>query len=124
MSDAGVVAPPCACSGLKYWTEPSVVPGAPSASAARRAIPKSVMSARPSRASSTLLGFTSRWTIPRMCATASAREMSSPSRALSAIDRAPVRRSLAARSSPSISSMTRNGPAGSEPVSRHGTMFP
>ena len=66
-----------------------VVPGAPSASAASRAIPKSVMSARPSRASRMLPGFTSRWTIPRMCATPRAREMSSPSRATSATDRAP-----------------------------------
>ena len=53
-------------------------------------MPKSVIIARPSRASRMLLGFTSRWTIPRTCATPSARATSSPIRATSVAGSGPV----------------------------------
>ena len=67
------------------------MPGtAPSASAASRAIPKSVTIARPSRASRMLPGFTSRWTIPRTWATPSARATSRPIRAASVAAQAPA----------------------------------
>ena len=82
VSDAGVVVAPLGLLGTEVVDRPSVVPGtAPSASAARRAIPKSVTIARPSRESRMLPGFTSRWTIPRTWATPSARATSRPIRA-------------------------------------------
>ena len=69
---------------------------APSASAARRAIPESVTIARPSRESEMLPGFTSRWTMPRTWATPSARATSRPIRATSPAASRPPRRRRAA----------------------------
>ena len=77
------------------------MPGsAASASAASRAIPKSVTIARPSAASRMLPGLMSRWTMPRTWATPRARATSSPMRAACRGASRPPRRSRAARSSP------------------------
>ena len=85
------------------------------ASATARAIPKSVTFTRPSRLIMMLPGFTSRWTIPRWWAAWRARAVSAVIRAAWRGGRAPVRLTIEARSSPSTSSMTMNGPASSWP---------
>ena len=93
-----------------------VVPGSVSTdSESARAIPKSATFTRPSRVTRMFPGLTSRWTKPRSCAAASARAAWATSRAAARGGSAPLRRMIVARSSPSTSSMTMNGPAGSVP---------
>jgi hypothetical protein len=74
---------PRACSGLMKCAVPMRLPGSVSGPVAPPplAIPKSVTSARPVPASSRMLsGFTSRWTMPRPCAYASAHATSRSTR--------------------------------------------
>ena len=68
MSEAGVTCEPRACSGERYWAVPMIEPTSVIWLAPERAIPKSVTLRRPSFPTSTLCGFTSRWTIPCLCA--------------------------------------------------------
>ncbi len=85
-------------------------------SSAAAAIPKSSTLTSPSLVSMTLLGFTSRWTMPSRWAASSASATAAVTRAASAGPSGPEA-SRAASVSPSSSSMTRNGAPPSLPKS-------
>ena len=85
------------------------------ASAIARAMPKSATFTRPSRVTRMLPGLMSRWTKPFSWAAAIAWATSAVRRAAWRGGRAPLRRMIEARSSPSTSSMTMNGPTVSVP---------
>ena len=107
---------PRACSGEKKVGVPSttwrlVAVGEP---ATARAMPKSVTTARPSRANSTFSGFTSRCTMPCRCANASPRATSAPTRATSSLGSVPAPAMRSASESGSRS-MTRYGVPGAAP---------
>ncbi len=80
MSASTLDTPSAARSGATYWGEPRTRPGrviAPSPPW-NTASPKSVSSTRPSRASSTFAGFTSRCSTPASCAARSAASTDRP----------------------------------------------
>ena len=85
-------------------------------SSAAAAIPKSITLTSPPGVSMTLLGFTSRCTIPRWWAASRASATAAATRAASAGGSGPPA-SRRARVSPSSSSMTRNGALPSRPKS-------
>ena len=71
-------------------------------------MPKSVMTTRPSRPSSTLSGLRSRCTTPAACAAASPAQMALAIVRTSSTGRRPLAPSFAASDSPSTNSMVRN----------------
>ena len=89
---------------------PSTTPGSVSASpTADCAMPKSVTFTLPPGVSSTLLGFTSRWTTPWWWACASASAICAPTAATSAGGNGPRSLSSARRLRPSTNSITMKG---------------
>jgi hypothetical protein len=81
------------------------------------AMPKSVTFTGPSRGTSTLAGFTSRWTMPFRCATSSAADTWRAMFTEVSTSSAPLRSSIWRRLSPSTSSITMNARSSSSPVS-------
>jgi hypothetical protein len=113
---------PSTCSGAMYAGVPSGVPMVLTAScctgSATRAMPKSVMTTRPSLPSSTLSGLRSRCTTPAACAAPSPAQIAlatSTTRASGIGDRGS--RALA-REAPSMSSIVRNLCAPCSPMSK------
>jgi hypothetical protein len=74
---------------------------------ADHAMPKSVIFTPPSGRTMMLPGFTSRWTMPDRCASASANAVCRNSESVVAVSSRPSRARRAESGSPSTSSMTR-----------------
>ena len=106
-SVAGLASSPRTCSGETKSGVPSASPDMVSAevSPVTEAIPKSVTSA-PSGETSTLLGLTSRWTMPASWAASSAARTSSPSSAARCGDSGPSRSTISCSDGASTNSMT------------------
>jgi hypothetical protein len=132
MSLAPVAGFPSACSGERYCGVPTTCPVWVSAAAfAARAMPKSVIFTVRPGVTSRFAGFTSRCTMPRSCAAASASAAcATRSQAVSAGIRSPPR-SSADSGSPRTSSITRKARpvpwsswvAGSSPKSKTDATF-
>lgn len=111
-------------SGAMYSSDPMNAPVAVSVvSAWWIAMPKSVRTASPSPVSSTLAGFTSRWTIPTRCAVSSASSRPAATRAAAATGRGPDSAIRSCSECPSTSCMTIQGRPSSTTTSCTLTMF-
>jgi hypothetical protein len=107
MSERASTGCPCACSGERYDAVPSTVAVAVTVSAdAARAMPKSMTFTSPERVTMMLPGLMSRWTMPALCASASAEHTAPASSTARSGSRRPPCERKSARVLPSTYSMT------------------
>src|SRR6266536_1068300 len=106
-SVAGPTSSPLICSGAMYVGEPPSPPvTVSSGSPVSEAVPKSVSLVVPSSRTSTLLGFTSRWTIPARCAASRVASSRRPTMAARRGSSGPLAATNWSRVGASTSSMT------------------
>src|SRR6266540_3445608 len=106
-SVAGPTSSPLICSGAMNAGEPTTTPvTVSSGSPVSEAVPKSVSLVVPSSRTSTLLGFTSRWTIPARCAASRVASSRRPTMAARRGSSGPLAATNWSRVGASTSSMT------------------